>query len=581
MGTLLTDKKINSLKPGQWATESSVRGAGQLQARGLRHKRVAYYFRYTGEQQKQIRIPLGSELSLAEARRKATVLSRQHQEGYLLSKASHKVETVTTTSPAKPATFGTLLFAYVEDLHRRGCSSTQEVNNAFQKHIHHTWPELWNLPVGLITTDHILQMVRCVAEQNKLRAADKLRCYIRAAYAAAIQARQHIVGLSALIALKISSNPARDIPPIRQSSQTKDRVLSLAELQTYWQHISQMDNAAGALLQFHLLTGGQRIQQLARLTLQDYDADSQTLTVKDPKGRRHQPRLHIVPILPQAKRAMEHMLWGYQDQSQDLSKTSTYNANNAKHTGTSGSHVNQNTHDANCTHRGQHTSNEHPIYLWTVTQGQYGACYSTASKALKQVIEQVKRREAKNGEGGSFLADFTLGDLRRTIETRLAAAGVSRETRAQLQSHGLSGVQVRHYDRHDYLKEKKEALEILYKLLTEPLMNEALVSESLLTELVVGKPLALSAPPVVTELVKPETSATQLIELQQQSPTAQNQPLLTPIHQPDSGKHRLTAGKPPSVKKSHGLKPIVQALQTSSVTPASCQEYLLPHRAGP
>ena len=30
--------------------------------------------------------------------------------------------------------------------------------------------------------------------------------------------------------------------------------------------------------------------------------------------------------------------------------------------------------------------------------------------------------------------------------------------RAQLQSHGLGGVQARHYDRHDYMDEKRDAL---------------------------------------------------------------------------------------------------------------------------
>jgi hypothetical protein len=53
-------------------------------------------------------------------------------------------------------------------------------------------------------------------------------------------------------------------------------------------------------------------------------------------------------------------------------------------------------------------------------------------------------------------------DIRRSIETRLQALGVSREVRAQLLSHGrTSGVQQKHYERHDYLKEKAEALTYL------------------------------------------------------------------------------------------------------------------------
>jgi hypothetical protein len=41
----------------------------------------------------------------------------------------------------------------------------------------------------------------------------------------------------------------------------------------------------------------------------------------------------------------------------------------------------------------------------------------------------------------------------------LAAQGVSREVQGHLQSHGLTGVQARHYDGHDYMREKCRALE--------------------------------------------------------------------------------------------------------------------------
>ena len=53
------------------------------------------------------------------------------------------------------------------------------------------------------------------------------------------------------------------------------------------------------------------------------------------------------------------------------------------------------------------------------------------------------------------------GDIRRTVETRLQALGVSRDVRAQLLSHGRSsGVQARHYERYDYLLEKRSALQL-------------------------------------------------------------------------------------------------------------------------
>ena len=53
---------------------------------------------------------------------------------------------------------------------------------------------------------------------------------------------------------------------------------------------------------------------------------------------------------------------------------------------------------------------------------------------------------------------FDVRDIRRTVETMLAGLKISRDVRAQLLSHGLSGVQQQHYDRHTYIDEKRAAL---------------------------------------------------------------------------------------------------------------------------
>ena len=53
---------------------------------------------------------------------------------------------------------------------------------------------------------------------------------------------------------------------------------------------------------------------------------------------------------------------------------------------------------------------------------------------------------------------FNVRDIRRTVETMLAGLGISKDTRAQLLSHGISGVQAAHYDQHTYTDEKRAAL---------------------------------------------------------------------------------------------------------------------------
>ncbi|MBP0133193.1 MAG: hypothetical protein ITD31_07395 [Nitrosospira sp.] len=79
----------------------------------------------------------------------------------------------------------------------------------------------------------------------------------------------------------------------------------------------------------------------------------------------------------------------------------------------------------------------------------------SVSKYIDDVSEEFIR-------SGISTTPFNLADLRRTVETRLAGMEVSKEVRGYLQSHGLNGVQTRHYDRHDYEQEKRKALRLLH-----------------------------------------------------------------------------------------------------------------------
>lgn len=69
---------------------------------------------------------------------------------------------------------------------------------------------------------------------------------------------------------------------------------------------------------------------------------------------------------------------------------------------------------------------------------------------------------------GDAIEGFQLKRIRPGVETLLAATGVSREVRGHLQSHGLTGVQARHYDGHDDMPEKRQALEVLHAAIELP-----------------------------------------------------------------------------------------------------------------
>lgn len=162
----------------------------------------------------------------------------------------------------------------------------------------------------------------------------------------------------------------------------------------------------------HVLTGGQRQQQLARVTLNDIDRDGPSMRVLDYKGRRTEPRIHVIPLLPEALEAIDRITGaGEFVFSCDGGETHIHNA------------------------------------------------------FLNDVVKRIRADMDEAGELEK--GDFTAGTIRATIETRLIAKpySVSSDVLGQLLSHGTGGLQQRHYQHHDFFDEKLDALEKLHRMI--------------------------------------------------------------------------------------------------------------------
>ena len=166
---------------------------------------------------------------------------------------------------------------------------------------------------------------------------------------------------------------------------------------------NKLPGLQGRCLRLHLITGGQRIEQLVRLRWADVRADS--ITIYDTKGRPGRgARTHTVPIVKAALRDLQSLAGA-------------------------GDHV------------------------FSTTKGIKPISGTTLSGWAAQVV-------------GGTIEGFQLKRVRSGVETLLAANRISREIRGHVQSHGLTGIQARHYDGHDYMLEKREALDVLARELT-------------------------------------------------------------------------------------------------------------------
>lgn len=358
-----------------------------------------------------IRVTIGTaaEMSLDEARKRARELKGQVDRGddpRELERKKH-VDREALKAAARAAeqfTLRALLEDYVAYQKAIGRSSHRDAGTIFKLHVFGPWPKLAKLPANQVTGEHIADMMRRVIESGHGRTANKLRSYVRAAFQMAKSARSKPTIPVRFKDYMVTSNPADDTAPDESANKPDKRPLTLPELRSYWQSIKGMEGFKGAALRFHLLTGGQRIEQLVKLRTKDVTDTSVTLF--DGKGRPGKPaRPHTVPLIDMAAEALRQ-----------------------------------------CEPRGE--------FAISVCKGAKHLSADTLSRWARAAASDIPEFEAKR--------------IRSGVETVLAAARVNSDTRGRLQSHGVAGVQARHYDGHDYMDEKRQALESLFALLDTP-----------------------------------------------------------------------------------------------------------------
>lgn len=356
-----------------------------------------------------------------EARRLQTLIDkgtdpRELDREQAETKARAKAASEATKQDAenrKRYTLKALCEAYGDLLETNGkAQSARQARSILKCHVLEAHPDIAALPAQYVTAHQIAAMVRKVAEQGKDRAAGILRSYLSAAYNTARKAPFDAKLPAALIAYGVESNPVEPVSTI--AVQRGDRTLTADELKAYMATLSDNDLSDMAL-KLALFSGGQRMAQLLRAKVSDYDKDTQTLRLWDGKGKRTTPREHLLPLAPKAAAIIERLTERAREQEKNSAKK----------------------------------ENREPLF---------GSLWIFSSHGKKQLVDTTPGKRAAEISKAMGGEAFDLRDIRRTCETMLAGMGISRDTRAQLLSHGISGVQAAHYDRHGYINEKRAAL---------------------------------------------------------------------------------------------------------------------------
>jgi hypothetical protein len=423
----------------KWLSDTDGgRGTGRLYARISASGARDFYFRYTTSTGDRVARPLGQfartpepgKLTLTQAREEVSRLraklknepdrdlraaekrdDRAREEAEA-ARLAIEIERVKTLEAKERYTVAALADTYFRHLRRLGKPSARDVESIFRNHLYGT--EWATRTAADLSAKETAALLRRVVDAGRGRTAAKFRSYLRAAYALALNAELDASVSSDFLPFRVQSNPVASTGSLSHYNNAREHTLTEQELRAYWKRLDKLKSEqVRAALKLALLLGGQRGAQLLRLQRADVDLQGGKLRLYDSKGRRKKPRIHELPLTEEAAAILRPMV----QRAEALRCDWIFTSNGTV-----------------------------PIVPDTLA--------ATVSKIAEEMVKDQESRFS-----------FIPSDIRRTVETVLASKGISRDIRAQIQSHGLSGVQVRHYDRHDYRDEKRRVLEFLVTLL--------------------------------------------------------------------------------------------------------------------
>jgi integrase len=246
-----------------------------------------------------------------------------------------------------------------------------------------------------VTPKDIAAHLSEIHKRGSVVQAANVRSYLSAAYNFAIKSSNSYTQTSGLVEWGLTSNPVSAIPADPAAFRAGQRHLSPSELRAFWMWLDKLKwSAIGPVLQLMICTG-QRTTEILGLTTGHFDRNENMLDWSKTKNQKP----HAIPLPPRAVMILSDLV----PNKQGL------------------------------------------LFPGRIDPGE-PAQFATVNKLVRRYVE----------DAGA--TSFTPRDLRRTWKTLAGAAGLSKDIRDRLQNHTHGDVSSRHYDRYEYLPEKRAAM---------------------------------------------------------------------------------------------------------------------------
>lgn len=252
-----------------------------------------------------------------------------------------------------------------------------------------------NRPARDIEPDEITAIIRPIYERGKRSMADHVRSYIRSAYSWGLKS-EHDYRSTAARRFHLVYNPAAGIPTEPKNVGT--RWLDEDEFLRLYRWLECPDTPVhppyARAVRILLLTG-QRVEEIARLHVDQWDAKERIIDWSKTKNGKP----HAIPVPKIAAELLEEI-----------------------------------------------KPNEHGWFFPSAQDPSKPVSHGT----LYSFMWRQREREV--------IPVVTNRDLRRTWKTLAGKAGLSKEIRDRIQNHTLQDVSSKHYDRWNYMAEKRAGM---------------------------------------------------------------------------------------------------------------------------
>jgi integrase len=380
-------------------TDDSERGAGRLALliRPFKDRTICewYCVYYRDGKRRSTKIASYPALSLAEARKRF-----REELAPTISTGGDPVGSHARKrrqDEERRVSVRELFTAYVEDMKRAGKRSKQAERILLSETTGAARAIGADRPAAEIEASDIVPYLADIHGRGAVVMANQTRAYLGAAFAFGLRSAHDYTRQSTGADWGLKANPVLAIKSDSTAHRSRDRYLAPAEFRKFWNWLIEHDqmSALAPALRLMLATG-QRAEETLRIGFESRYLQPQKIVHWD---KTKNGRQHAIPLPLQAVEILDKLI-----------------------------------------------PNRHGLYFPNRRHPNKAAPYGG--------LESVIRRYLKK----TGAAHFCPRDIRRTWKTLAGEAGIDKQLRDRLQNHSRSDISSVHYDRYEYLAEKRAAM---------------------------------------------------------------------------------------------------------------------------